>query len=420
MKSMKWYIVLILACYTCSGLVGAQDDSVYSVSKLSENIYKFETDGGGYTVKVLALVGPDGLLIVDAGEKEAGEALKKQLAQLGYGNPKIIISSHSHIEHTGGNMAFGREPLIIGHRNVRSRLMSGSYLFDEFPSEALPELEFDDSLNLRFNDEDIRMMYFGGAHDNSDIIIWFVQSKIVFVGAILNGFHFPSVDGKTGNVLEYPETVARLLAILPEDVKIIPGHGADCTMDDARKFLHMLSTSEDIVREGLASGKDKATLQEEDALKQFESYDGSYTSRDHWLTCIADGIEDAQHPKAETKDIYRPIYYAYRDEGIDAAVALYHKLKATESEEYGFDEVTSLIIGYKLYSNDKKMDAVKFFSISVEEYPEGDYAGFCYRSMGIAYKEAGNKKEAIRCLKKALEINPEHQGTKDLLEELEG
>ncbi len=414
---MKIRILLCCVIILVSVTV-AQDRPVFEVTKLSETIHKLSTDGGGYTVKVLASIGKDGILIVDAGQKETGEALKQQLEELG-GSPKIIISSHSHVEHTAGNMAFGRSPLIIGHRNVRPRLTSSTYLFDEFPRESLPELEFDDSLTIRFNDEELRLIYFGGAHDNSDIIVWFVESKVVFVGAITNGFHFPSVDGATGDILKYPETVERLLSILPDDVTIVPGHGEDCTKADAENFHRMLVRSEQIVRDGLAAGKDLAVLVEEDALKEFESFDGSYTSRNQWIENLIDGIEAEGKPEDKRKEIYETMYYAIKENGVDKAIEIYKDMKANQAEEYRFDEMSSLIVGYKLYNNDRKMDAVKFLEISIDEYPEGKYVGFSCRCIATAYKEAGSKKLAIEYIKKALEFNPDDQQAKDILAELE-
>ena len=81
----------------------AASQPVFEVARLAEGLYELRTDGGGYTVKVVASVGKDGILLVDAGQRRTGAALLETLRTLGEGRPRILINTHSHIEHTGGN-----------------------------------------------------------------------------------------------------------------------------------------------------------------------------------------------------------------------------------------------------------------------------------------------------------------------------
>lgn len=397
----------------------SQDKPVFDVTKLADRIYKLSTDGGGYTVKVIASVGDDGILLVDAGQTETGEALKAQIESLFGGGPDIIISTHSHIEHTGGNIAFGKGPLIIGHKNLGPRLTSGIYLFDEFPPEALPRITFTDSLSVLFNGEEIKLIAFPGAHDNSDIIVWFTESRVVCVGALSNGFHFPSVDEATGDVLKYAETAQRVIDILPDDVAIIPGHGEDCTMDDFRAFQKMLVRTGDIVREGLAQGKDYATLKEEDVLKDWASFEGSYVDRNEWLKYLVEGYQNSGATRAASKNFFELMYYAIKDQGADAAIDMYHETVAKGSDEYEIKEISLVYIGYKLFKKDKRAEAAKFFELALAEYPEGDYAGLCYNYLGRAYKDMGKKELAIKNFRKALELDPDDSAAAEALQELE-
>jgi len=312
----------VLAGVVASSDVLSQDKPVFQVTTLADNIYELSTDGGGYTVKVIASVGDDGILLVDTGQKETSTDLLATLQKLGSGHPRIIINTHSHIEHTGGNISIGKGPVVIGHKNLRARLRSGSFLFDEFPDESIPHVTFTDSLTLHFNGEDIKLIAFLGAHDNSDIIAWLTKSKVVCVGALSNGLHFPSVDRETGNVLKYADTVQRVIDILPEDVKIVPGHGEDCAMADYRMFHAMLAETADIVRTELAKGKDLATLQSEDVLRDWTSSECSYVDKNRWIKYLADGFQREGSTSQVKQPIYEPIYYAMKHGGPDAAARL--------------------------------------------------------------------------------------------------
>jgi len=416
---------------------------MFEVTKLADGIFKLSTDGGGYTVKVIASVGPDGILLVDTGQLATGEALKAALqtllteqasqgrgasagtpapfgtAGLGGASPKVIINTHSHIEHTAGNMAFGAGPLIIGHENLRARLRSGAYLFDEFPEEALPRLTFSESMSLRFNGEEIRLIAFTGAHDNSDIIVWFTKSKVVCVGALCNGRHFPSVDEETGDVLKYPETAARVIAALPEDVRIIPGHGEDCTMEDFRAFQSMLVNTTEVVRRRLAEGKDADTLKAQDVLKDWTAFECSYVDRNEWIDYLVKGLQGKTESEKARRKLFEPLYYAWKEKGADAAVGLYREMKATQSDSYPFDEMTPLYIAYKLFNSGKPDASLKFFELTLSEYPEGQYAYLCHYYLGRIHDQAGDKDLAVQSYRKSLELNPDNPKVAQRLKELE-
>jgi len=412
-------LLTILCLILLASCAASEEEPVWKVTQIRDHIYELTTDGGGYAVKVIASVGDDGLLIVDAGQKRTAEDLKTALQTLGYGLPAIIINTHSHIEHTAGNMVFGKAPVIIGHENLRTRLTSGGFLFDEFPEEALPEITFADSLNLFFNGELVRLVAFPGAHDDSDIIVWFTGSKIVCVGALVNGRHFPSVDEKTGDVLKYPEITGRVISLLPEDVTIVPGHGEDCTLADARVFHDMLVKTTEIVRVGLAQGKDAATLQKEDVLADWADFEISYVDRATWIEYLATGLAGEGSPRDTRETLHEPMYYAIKQQGVDAAIKQYHELKASRRDDYKFDEDTLVGIAYKLYTNDKYPEAVKFFELCAGEYPAGKYTALCFNFTGNAYSKMNNRELAIKSYRRALEIAPGDEYATKKLEELD-
>ena len=395
----------------------SQEPPVWQITPLTDHIYQLAADGGGYTVKVIASVGPDGVLIVDSGKRKEAEALQRALQELG-GLPRIIINTHSHIEHTAGNVVFGKAPVIIAHEKVRSRLLQGSFLFDEFTEDSVPEITFTDSLTLHFNGEPIRLIAFPGAHDESDIIVWFTGSKVVCVGALCNGRHFPSVDSR-GDVLKYPEVTQRVIDLLPEDVQIIPGHGENGTMADFRAFHDMLAKTTEIVRQGVAQGKSKSQLQQEDVLRDWASFEGSYTDRQEWLGMLADRLERADSPPDDPSPFFETMYHALKEKGVEGAIARYRELKAAGPAGYSLGEETLIYIPYKLYENGRYPEALRFFELCASEHPQGQYASFCHRKMGDIHRLQGHPDLAIASYRKCLEVDPKDARAAQALEELQ-
>lgn len=409
-KNLTVFISTLLIFY---GTAVAQDESPFKKVQLTDKIYQLSTDEGSYTTNVLLFVGDDGILLVDTNAEEYGEELKKLVESFGKGLPKYIINTHRHVEHVGGNAIFGPDPVIIGHDLIRKKLRSEGYLFDEFPEIAMPDIGITDSVHLYFNGEMIRLIPMGGSHDDNEIIIHFTGSKVVHLSSLVNGMNFPSVDSD-GDVLKFGEIVSRAIELLPDDVTIVSGHNNNCTRADLYDYVDMIRKTTAIVREGLKAGKTVEQMQEEKVLAGFEKYNQSYVSPEGWISYLAGGINKEE----KKKTIYEPLYYAYKEEGIDAAIKKYKELKAEHPDEYEFDEVYLINIGGKLQVKQKYPESIKLLQLCLSENPEGKYLYYTHYMLAQSFKETGNVKKAIDYCEKSLKAKPDFQGAAQLLEEL--
>ena len=410
---MKRLVMLMTLLITVLSIapVTAQEKSNIQVQKLADNIYEL-TATYPFSSNMVASVGEDGILLVDAGTKYTAEELKSLVKTLGNGQVKFIIYTHAHNEHIGGNIAFGGDVVRIGHESLRTRMKSGAYLLEEYSDTALPSITLTDSLSLFFNGEKIRLIAVPGAHDDGDIIVHFTKSGVVSTGAMSTGMHFPSTDGNGGNALKYPATVQRVIELLPADVILVPGHGRTTTMAEERQFQNMLAQTIDIVRNGLTGGKDVATLQNDKVLKDWDSFGGGFVTADQWIQYIANGLNNVKPPKAAAVELY----IAYKKSNIDSAVAKWYELRKNNPDDYSFGEGQFVVIGYYLLGMGKTRDAIKIFELYVKEFPK---AWNAYDCLGEAYMNDGQKDLAIKNYKKSLKLNPQNTSAVDMLKKLE-
>lgn len=392
----------------------AQEESPVKIVQLTDQIYQLSTDQGSYTTNSLIFVGDDGLLIVDTQSKSDAEEFRKVVDSFGKGTPKYIINTHRHVEHIGGNALFGKLPIVIGHDLIRTKLKQGSYIFDEYPEETYPDITLTDSLNLYFNGEKIRIIALAGCHDDNEIIVHFTKSKVVHLSSLVNGINFPSVDSD-GDVLRFAELVGKAIELLPEDVTIVSGHNSNCSWDDLHRYRDMIIKTTEIVKQALADGKDVETMQKEKILSDWDSFAGSYVSTDDWISYLAQGLSEQEKPK---KKIYEPLYYALKDNGIDAAIDLYYDLSNNHADEYDFQGVHLLVIGDKLLDRGKPKEAIRFLDLALDRFPDDKYAYYTCYTMSQAYKEIGDIKQAKKSCEKSLELKPDFQAGAKLLDEL--
>ncbi len=394
-----------------------QEETVFETEQLTDNLYRAWTDEGNYTTSVLIFVGPDGLLLVDSNADVYAEELKKLVDSFGKGDPKYIINTHRHVEHVGGNAIFGGVPVIIAHDLLPSKLRSGSYLFNEFPDETFPDITFTDSLFLEFNGERIRMVEMGGSHDDNEIFVHFTKAKVVHLSSIINGMNFPSIDAD-GDLLRFAELTEKAMRLLPEDVTIVSGHNGLAKYSDLAEYRDMINETIDLVRQGIADGKDVAQMQEEKLFAAYERFNQSYVSPDRWLEYIHKRLtKDESVP--DKKGLYEPLYYAIKEGGAQSGKDKYFDLKENHPDEYDFDEVCLMVIGMKLLEHDYLPEAKEMLELYLSESPDGQYGYYAYYDLARLAKEQGDNEAAVKYCNESLKLNTDFQAAKDLLTELQ-
>jgi glyoxylase-like metal-dependent hydrolase (beta-lactamase superfamily II) len=258
-------------------------------TKVAGNVYMLEGSGGNIGVSV----GDDGLLIVD--DQFAPLADKIRAALKGIADKKLhfILNTHWHQDHTGGNVAFGPEATIIAHDNVRKRLSTEqkSAVFNSTtppsPKEALPVITFDQTLTVHFNGEDIRAIHYPHGHTDGDSVIFFSASNVVHLGDDFFAGRFPFVDLESGGSVEgLVKNIGELITKIPNDAKLIPGHGPISTLDDLKSYHRMLQQTTEIVRGKIKAGKTLDQIKSEGLPAEWAPWGTGFIKTDRWVETI--------------------------------------------------------------------------------------------------------------------------------------
>jgi cyclase len=267
----------------------AQDFSKVEVKAfpVAGNIHMLTGAGGNIGVSV----GKDGLLIVDDQFAPLADKIKAALKGLGEGKLHFVLNTHWHGDHTGGNEAFGREAPVIAHDNVRKRMAGGQMLRGEqvppAAPGALPVVTFGESLSIHFNGEEIKAIHFPKGHTDGDSIIFFTGANVVHMGDEFFAGRFPFVDLESGGTVQgLTENVGKVLAQVPADAKIIPGHGPLSTVEDLKNYHRMLVETTDVVRKGMAAGKTLEQLQAAGLPEAWKDYGSGFINAERWIETI--------------------------------------------------------------------------------------------------------------------------------------
>jgi glyoxylase-like metal-dependent hydrolase (beta-lactamase superfamily II) len=189
------------------------------VQKVAGTVYMLEGAGGN----IGASVGDDGIVIVDDEFLPLADKIEAALKGITDKPVKVVLNTHWHGDHTGGNQHFGEKAPIVAQENVRKRLAAGGKTrFGETkPAEktALPVITFENDVSVHLNGEDIHAIHFPNGHTDGDSVIFFKQSNVVHMGDdFFNGGMFPFIDiDSGGSVQGMIAGDEKVLAEVPDD-----------------------------------------------------------------------------------------------------------------------------------------------------------------------------------------------------------
>lgn len=375
------------------------------VEKLTTHIYK-ATASKRYDVNLVFSAGPDGVLLVDTAFKETAPELKEHIDALGFGTVKYVINTHSHVDHTGGNRAFGKDAVIISHPALREEIGKGRYIIEEDPPESLPDMTVDGSMSLYFNGEEIRIRTLPGSHDNDDLMVHFTKSGIVYMGDLAYGLHFPTYDTRSGDARKYADIVASAIEGLPEDTIVVSGHGRDCSMSDMREYQRMLAATTAIVIRELDKGTPHAEITPA-LLGDWANYDGPYQGAAGWIRSLIDSRENEGKPYVP---VIEPLYRARQAGGMKAVVATLDRINAETPGDYHLE---LFLFGQYAVDQHAWQDAAAIFALANSAYPDNPFTWLFWSLQADAHAAMGEKLIAIEKYEKALQINPDYAAARN-------
>lgn len=200
---------------------------------------------------------------------EMVEGMIHEIARRG-AHADIVLNTHPHIDHVGGNKAFAGARMISHPASVKflQRLGLPVKMYDSLMPHfrghfddlelVIPEPMLD-QLTLPRGGE---LLVFTAAHTLADLAVWFPESRVLLAGDI--SFIGVTPLAVHGLLSGWIEAIDSLLALNPGI--IVPGHGAIGSCHDLRLQRDYLAA---VYRMGQRVVKEHLSL--EDALATFDT-----------------------------------------------------------------------------------------------------------------------------------------------------
>ena len=261
-----------MCAVTASGQGKSSLDAIsVRITKAAANVFLLDCVDGFGGGNVAASIGDDGILLVDDMYAAMGPKLLAALKTVSAGPVKIVLNTHFHGDHIQGNKNFERTAVIVAQENVRKRLIANNK--ESAPTlDMLPTVTFADRLTINFNGEEVQMIHFPTGHTDGDSIVYFTRSKVLHLGDMFFFEMFPAVYSEGGgNIRQLVRSLDQILANIPADAKVVPGHGRLATMEDLKNYVAMLKETISIVDANIKQGKSLDQMQKEKVLAKYDA-----------------------------------------------------------------------------------------------------------------------------------------------------
>ena len=261
---------------------------------LRRNVGIFNERGG----TIGWLINADGVLVVDTQFADTAPNLVSGLKQRSPRTIDVLLNSHHHPDHTGGNGVLRptTKQIVAHERSKQNQIAQGERTKT---TPTLPDVTFTDKWSVKIGDETISARHWGPAHTGGDCSIHFEQANIVHLGDLLNNRGFPNVDAPAGaSVHGWIKVLEQMAPNYPADALYVYGHAEAGhpfigTRPDLLYQRDYFTAVIEMAAKAKKEGKSRDELAKVDTLPRFEHFGGQKPRLGLALTIAYDELAKA-------------------------------------------------------------------------------------------------------------------------------
>lgn len=183
-------------------------------------------------------------IVIDPGD-EVGR-IHRRLIDLGLKLRQIIVT-HAHIDHVGGALklkSLSGAPIFLNHDDLpllKMMAIQAAWLGVATPEIAPPDENLTEGLIVGLGRYPAQVIHTPG-HTQGSVCLHFAPLNLVIAGDTLFAGSIGRTDLPGGNYDQIIDSIRSRLLTLPDETRILPGHGPETTIGNERGSNPFLRT----------------------------------------------------------------------------------------------------------------------------------------------------------------------------------
>jgi cyclase len=259
-----------------------------------------EASGG----RIAVLFGADGVLMVDTGNQQVAEKTLKTIRSFTEAPIRIVVNSHIHPDHTGGNGLFGRQgALIYAQENLRDEMIrpAGRGRGGAADPAGVPVVTYRYSapgvpaVTIHMDGETVDFIPMMPSHTAGDTIVRFRNANAIYIEDFYRNFGYPFADQANGGSIKgMIEAVDLIEELAGPDTTLIAGHGTLVKKNGLLPYRAMLTDILGKVQKLRDQGKSLDDVLAENLTAPYDATTAGDTqqSKDRFITEVYDELKD--------------------------------------------------------------------------------------------------------------------------------
>ncbi|MBI5769273.1 MAG: MBL fold metallo-hydrolase [Verrucomicrobia bacterium] len=173
------------------------------------------------------LANKDALVVVDTQFPDTAATCLTGLPGRADRKVDVVINTHHHGDHTGGNPVFKpAAKTIVAHANVPKLQFAAAEKAGTLDKQVYADTTFPDVWRRELGGEIVTAQYHGPAHTSGDVIVLFEKANVVHMGDLMFNRMYPVIDRPSGaRIAGWIKVLEEAAKTYPADAIYLFGHG---------------------------------------------------------------------------------------------------------------------------------------------------------------------------------------------------
>lgn len=195
----------------------------WKITMLNEEAGIFTGRGG----TILFTKTKEGYIVVDAQYAPQSKTLIEELGKSGDSPFRLLINTHHHGDHSGGNISFkGKVQHVLAHENSRANQQKVAVDRKIEDTQLYPDQTYKTTWSEKIGKEKLTLHYFGAGHTNGDSLVHLEHANMVHMGDLLFKYIYPNIDrGAGASIKNWINVLEKAGKTFDKKTKYICGHG---------------------------------------------------------------------------------------------------------------------------------------------------------------------------------------------------